>query len=60
MGSRTFGPTSRAKVPVVVPALHALAVTPVVGGIVLLFVAVGFAALAYGACSCFVGHRIAK
>ena len=60
MELRTIGQTSEPKAPVMVPVMHGLVVAPVVGSIVLLFVAVGFAAMAFGAYSGFVRHRRAR
>jgi hypothetical protein len=49
MAQRKHAPTSDAKAASPAPALHAFAVAPVVAGIVALLVAVGIAAMAYGA-----------
>jgi len=60
MAQRTTARKSEAKAAVATPALHALAVAPVVGGIVALLVAVGIAATAFGAFSGFASSRSAK
>jgi hypothetical protein len=60
MGFRATAGTSKATATVIVPALHALVVAPVEGSVVLMFVTVGFAAVAIGAFSNFVCYRIRR
>jgi hypothetical protein len=60
MGFRATVGTPKATATVIVPALHALVVAPVEGSGVLMFVTVGFAAVAIGAFSNFVGYRIRR
>ena len=52
--------TPKANESIVPPTLHAFVVTPAVGSVVLMFVAVGMLALAAGALSGFAGRRSAK
>jgi hypothetical protein len=60
MAQRKPAPTSDAKATNTAPALHALAVAPVVGGIVALLVVVGIAAMTYGALTGVAGARSLK
>ena len=60
MARRKPAPTSDAKAANPAPALHALAVAPVVGGIVALLVVVGIAAMTYGALTGVAGPRSAE
>lgn len=57
METGTFEQATNANATAGLPALHALAVAPAVGSIVLLFVAVGIMAMAVGACSGLAGDR---
>jgi len=56
MKLRPFEQPTRAQATTELPALHALAVAPAVGSIVLLFVAVGFIATACGALAGLAGR----
>ena len=56
MKSPTIEATPKANETVVAPTLHAFVVTPAVGSVILMFVAVGMAALAVGALSGFAGR----
>jgi hypothetical protein len=60
IGFRATAGTSKATATVIVLALHPLVVAPVEGSVVLMFVTVGFVAVAIGAFSNFVGYRIRR
>jgi hypothetical protein len=60
MESRTSGATPKANGIPVESTLHALVVTPAVGGVFLLFVAVGMVALAAGVLCGFAANHAAK
>jgi hypothetical protein len=56
MGTRATQGTSRATATVIVPTFNAFVVAPIVGSVVLMLVAVGSAAAAFGAFTAFLGY----